>query len=524
MRSIASWLLRSVISILICTAVIGGVLLIRQTSVGLDRQFEERARIAAIAVADMAEVHAALSSPNPRAVLQPLAGHLQRDVGAAYIVITDSTGIRYSHPNPALVGKRLEDPVQVLDGQTHVGIDNGSLGRSANGKAPIFSASGRIVGQVSVGILETTVGVELASQIWGIALYLVIALVVGTAVALLLARAVKRKTFGLELGEISSLLQEREAMLHGIREGVIGFDANGRVSLVNDEARRLLELVGQVIGKPLTAALPPGRLRDVLTGAVTGADQVVLTEDYLLVVNRRTVVVAGHPAGSVVTLRDRTELEGLIRELDSATGLANALRAQEHEFANRLHVIGGLVDLEEFSEARNYIADLAASGGPGGAEDLRSRISPPVIAALLVAKQSIAAERDITLTIDSKSSLDLPAGRESQNAITILGNLIDNALDAVSGQAAPREVTISVADHHGLSIVVHDNGPGVNPEHLREIFRDGFTTKDAQPDRRRGIGLALVRRLVVRSGGSITVNAGPGARFEVALPAVTVSR
>lgn len=524
MRSIASWLLWSVVGVLVCTATVGGVLEIRQTSAGLDQQFEARARVAASAIADMAEVRKALALPDPRTVLQPLANHLQRDVGAAYVVITDRTGMRYSHPNPALIGRRLEDPVQTLDGQTHVGIDYGSLGRSANGKAPIVSASGQVIGQVSVGILETTVGAELASQSWSIALCLMIALAVGVTVALLLARAMKRKTFGLELGEISSLLQEREAMLHGIREGVIGLDARGRVSLINDEARRLLGVAGQVIGEPLTPALPAGRLRDVLTGAITGADQVVLTPDSLLVVNRRAVVVAGRPAGSVITLRDRTEMEGLIRELDSATGLATALRAQEHEFANRLHVIGGLLDLKEFAEARSYVAGVTSSGQIGVAEDLRSRLSPPAIAALLVAKQSIAAERDTALTIAAESHLDMPAGTAAQNVMTILGNLIDNALDAVSDQAAPREVVVTVTDDDGVTIQVQDNGPGVDQLNIDDIFTDGFSTKTAQGDRRRGIGLALVRRLVTRAGGTITVDNSPGARFEVALPRVAVDR
>ncbi len=414
--------------------------------------------------------------------------------------------------------------MQVLDGRTHVGIDNGSLGRSANAKSPIMSAGGQVIGQVSVGILETTVSADLISQIWAIAAYLVIALALGITVALLLARTMKRKTFGLELGEISSLLQEREAMLHGIREGVIGFDAKGRVSVVNNEARRLLGLEAQVVGEPLTAALPPRRLRDILTGDVAGADQVVLTKDSLLVVNRRVVVVGGRSTGSVVTLRDRTEMEGLIRELDSATGLAKALRAQEHEFANRLHVIGGLLELQEFAEARSYVDGVVSSGRLGTAEDLRSRVSPPVIAALLFAKQMIAAERDITLTIAPQSHLELPPGQAAQNIMTVLGNLIDNAVDAVSDQAAARAVTVTITDHDGISIVVHDNGPGINRTSAQDIFADGFSTKAARPDRRRGIGLALVRRLVSRAGGTIDVNTGPGARFEVMLPAVRVRR
>jgi two-component system CitB family sensor kinase len=521
MRSLASWLLWSVVGILLITAVVGGVLQVRQTSAALDEQYEERARVVAAAVADIPEVRTALPAQDPTRLLQPLALAVQTDTGAAYVVITDQDGLRYTHPNPALIGQHLEEPVQVLDGQTHVGIDDGSLGRSANGKAPVLSPSGQVIGQVSVGILETTVASQLVAQSRVIALYLLIALAVGVTVALLLARSMKRKTFGLQLREISSLLQERDAMLHGIREGVLGFDAAGRVTLVNDEARRLLGLGGQVIGEPLTRTLPPGRLRDVLTGAVTGVDRVVLTKESVLVVNHRAVVIAGRPAGSVITVQDRTEMEELIRELDSATGLAHALRAQEHEFANRLHVIGGLLDLQEIDEARTYL-DTVAAVHTGSAEDLRARISPPVIAALLLAKHSIAAERDVTVTVTKDSHLDLPTGAAAQNVMTILGNLIDNAVDAVADQPAPRQVSVTITDASSIVIVVADTGPGVPTEHLTDIFVDGYSTKALTGDRRRGIGLALVRRVVNRAGGAITVTPGPGGRFEVTLPGVEV--
>ncbi len=523
MRSYASWLLWSVVVILVCSAALGGLLEVRQTSAALDQQYEERARAVASAVADIPQVRAAVSAADPTRSLPPLAAQLQRDTGATYVVITDRDGVRFTHPTPSLIGHRLEEPVAVLDGSTHVGIDNGSLGRSANGKAPIRTSSGEVIGQVSVGVLETTVASQLKTQIGEIVLYLLITLVGGVIVALLLARAMKRKTFGLELGEISSLLQERDAMLHGIREGVIGFDAKERVTLLNDEARALLGLIGQELGAPLTETVPHGRLRDVLTGAIAGADQVVLTEDSVLVVNRREVNIAGRAAGSVVTLRDRTEMEGLTRELDSVTGLAHALRAQEHEFANRLHIIGGLLDLQEVAEARQYLNTVAAAH-TGSAEDLRARISPPVIAALLVAKQTIAAERDITLTVTAESHLELCPGPGVQNVMTILGNLIDNAMDAVSAQPAPRTVTVSIQEDTALTIVVSDDGPGVPDEDLDAIFADGFSTKARTAGRRRGIGLALVARLVHRGGGTITVTGGPAPSFQVTLPQVDVTR
>jgi two-component system CitB family sensor kinase len=205
-------------------------------------------------------------------------------------------------------------------------------------------------------------------------------------------------TFGLELDDLRSLLQEREAMLHGIREGVIAFDQQGRISMANDEARRLLELRRAAVGEPLDHLLPEGRLRDLLSGDIAGQDQLVLTDAHLLVVNRMPVQVNGRDVGAVVTLRDRTELEALLRELDTVNGLTDALRAQQHEFSNRLHVLSVLVGMGDHDEAMTYLSEISTTSA-GQAEDLRSRITPAALAALLLAKVTIAAERGSLLEV-----------------------------------------------------------------------------------------------------------------------------
>lgn len=517
LRTLASMILLGILGILLATVLIGEILDVRLSRATLDHQYEERARIAASTVADIPEIRTAVLDGDRNRIIQPLAQRLIAGTGASYIVVTDRDGLRFSHPNPQQIGRRLEEPVSVLDGRSHVGIDHGSLGQSANGKAPIVDGRGRVVGQVSVGILENQVAHQLDEEIEAIALYSAIALAAGAAVAMLLTRAVKRVTFGLELREIASLLQEREAMLHGIREGVIGMDAKGRVNLVNDEARRLLGITANAIGQQLDELVPAGRLRRVLAGRDAGADLSVLTDDALLVANHRPVVVGGRPIGSIVTLRDRTELEALIRRMHAVTGLSNALRAQEHEFTNRLHVLAGLLDLGETDEARQYLADLA-SDQLISAEDLRSRIGPPVVAALVLAKLAVAAESDVDLSVTADSHLDAPAA-DAQTLMTIIGNLIDNALDAVSAQSGPRRVTLQLRDDdHHVRMVVSDNGPGISAEAVEEIFTDGYSTKSPRGEMRRGMGLALVRRLVYRRNGTIDVSPGPGARFEIRLP------
>jgi two-component system CitB family sensor kinase len=317
---------------------------------------------------------------------------------------------------------------------------------------------------------------------------------------------------------LGGFLVQREAMLHGVREGAITLDVAGRITLLNDEAQRLLGLDAAALGKYLEDVLPVGRVRDVLSGRVEGDDQVVLLGQRVLVANRMPVELRGRPIGAVVTLRDRTELEVLLRELDDVRSLADALRAQEHDFSHRLHVIGGLIELERYDEAVQFInrssllhQELASS--------LVERVGEPVLAALLLGKAAVASERGVKLNVEAVSKLpaELPNLR---GLVTILGNLIDNALDSVTAgpsEDAVVDVGFAVRDG-GLVITVHDSGPGVDPSLSSEIFRDGFTTKIANGSARRGLGLALVSQEVRRRGGRISVDNRDGALFTVVLP------
>ncbi|WP_449224272.1 ATP-binding protein [Amycolatopsis pigmentata] len=516
-RPLASQILYGVLGILVATVSAGALLYVKLTGETLDNQYGQRALGIATTVAQMPAVRDALVSGDAGHTIQPMAEQIRRATGAAYVVVTDRTGLRYSHPNPALIGQRLEEPVAVLDGGGHTGIDNGSLGRSANARVALLGPDGAVDGQISVGILEEQVSSELMGKILWVLLYSALALAGGVGASWWLAHTIKRATFGLELSEIVALLQEREAMLHGIREGVVGLDNAGRVEVINDEACRLLGIGVAARGRRIADLLPPGRLREAMTGAGDGTDEVVLTDDFLLVVNRMPVVLAGRDAGEVITLRDRGEMEGLVRELHAVTGLTTALRAQEHEFKNRLHVLSGLLGLGEPDEAARYLAEISQESFAQG-RDLRARMAPPELAALLLAKVTIAAERDVRLVVSPESHLDVPS-LETRSLLTVLGNLIDNAVDAVAGGPDPRRVDVHVSDAGGeVSIVVTDTGPGVAPGALERIFTDGYSTKPAREGMRRGLGLALVRRLVHRAGGSVDVTPGPGARFAVRLP------
>jgi two-component system CitB family sensor kinase len=381
----------------------------------------------------------------------------------------------------------------------------------------VFGPAGNVIGEVSAGIKETQVSGALWREMPAIALYTAAALGFGAIAALLLARQLKRTTFGLELHEIARLLQEREAMLHGVREGVITFDPRGNVTLINDEARRLTGVGAGAVGKPLAELLPDGRLREALSGARDGTDQIVITGEHRLVVNRMAVNLAGRPLGAVVTLRDRTEVDQLMRELTSTRGLTDALRAQQHEFANRMHTVAGLLELGRSDEAMAFL--IETSGAVDGfAESVGARIADPVVAALVVAKATVAAERDVTLLLTDDSTLtDRPP--DPQAVVTVLGNLVDNAIEAATHGPSPAHVTVRVRqDGDELVIRVTATGPGIPPGANMSIFRAGFSTKEAIAGVGRGIGLALVRQVTSRLGGRITVTDGPGPVFTVVLP------
>ncbi len=335
-KTLAARILVGVLGIVVVMMVIAAALVAHQASLLTDEQSVVQARSIAVAVAAMPDVAEAVTGGDTARLMPALAERIRAESQADYVVVIDASGTRYSHPRPDLIGAKIQEPVVALDGQVHTGIDEGDLGRSANVRAPIVDASGRPVGEVSVGILESTVNTRSAQQTSAFLLSGALALALGVAASFLLARTIKRVTFGLEPAEIVALVQEREAMLHGIREGVLGIDARGRVNVLNEEARRLLQLPTAQLGQRIEDAVAPSQLQDILVGRVAGPDRVAVTDEHLLVLNRMPVTVGGRPAGWVVTIRDRTEMEALLRQLDSVTGLTNALRAQEREFSNRL--------------------------------------------------------------------------------------------------------------------------------------------------------------------------------------------
>ena len=405
-RTLSTQILGGQVIVLVVAGAIGFGFSSRALRQLVDHQYEQRALAIAETTATMPSVRAAMAGGDPDGEVQRIAQQVISRTGASYVVVIDRHSIRHSHPMPALIGQAVAEPLVALDGRGHVGIDPGSLGRSANGKAPIFGNDGTVIGEVSAGLLEKRVSSEAAGQLPGLAAYVLVALAGGLVAAWGLSRRLKRQTFGLELDEIASLLQDREATLHGIREGVVTLDPAGRVLLINDQAHLLLHTPPDTVGRRVGDLFPPGRLVDLFVGKGSGTDQVVLFGDRLLVVNRMPVTRKGKDLGTVVTLRDRTELEEALRELDDVRVFTDALRAQQHEFSNRLHVIAGLVELGRYEDAKSFVSEVSGAA-TGLAAELEERISNPRLVALLVAKTTVARERGVSLSV----AADVPPGR-----------------------------------------------------------------------------------------------------------------
>ncbi|WP_216211379.1 sensor histidine kinase [Amycolatopsis aidingensis] len=402
----------------------------------------------------------------------------------------------------------------------------GEVGDELVAHVPVIGNRGELIGIVAASKATPGFFEGVANSPGNALALLAIATVLGVAGSLFLAWRVKRKTLGLEPREITGLVEHREALLHGIKEGVIALDEQDRITLVNDTARELLALPPDCVGTWVGELEANERLLDVLTGRAHGADQIVLRAGRVLVMNRMPITRDGREVGAVTTLRDRTELVALREELAANSLATDTLRAQAHEFTNRLHTIAGLIELGEYDEARSYV-DLVSRARDEWHDQVSAHIGDPAVAALLIAKASLAAEQGVGIRLAEGSRLDAVDEQLSADLVTVVGNLVDNALDALRdrGRGAAEgdwvEVTIR-QEATQLRVVVRDSGPGVAPELATEVFTHGFTTKVAEHDAgaagARGLGLALTRQICRRRHGSVAVHNAGGAVFTAVLP------
>ncbi|EHR63776.1 sensor histidine kinase [Saccharomonospora cyanea] len=509
-RQLLGWHLSLVFALLGCVAV--------YSVIQSKHNFAEDEGRALLSVAENVAatpgVRVSLADPVNRDPLPSFAESARSLSGADFVIIAGSDRTVLTSPDPS----QLRNPLPlgestVADGRSWVGEVDDSL----VAHVPVMSKRGDMLGIVAAGKARPGFFEGITNRPADALVLLGIALVLGVTGSLLLAWRVKRQTLGLEPREITGLVEHRDALLHGIKEGVVGLDQQHRITLVNDHARELLALPGDCVGTAVDDLGVSGRLRDVLTGQAGGVDQIVLRAGRVLVLNRMPVSRDGRRLGAVVTLRDRTELVTLREELAASSRTTDTLRAQAHEFSNRLHTIAGLIELGEYDEVRNYV-NLVSREHEEWHDQVSARIGDTAVAALLIAKASLAAEQGTGLRLTDESCLAETDDRMSADLVTVVGNLVDNALDAVRG--APHawvEVDIRERDD-AVEVVVRDSGPGVAPEIATEVFAHGFTTKAAEHGGQRGLGLALTRQACRRRGGQVELRNDGGAVFTAVLP------
>lgn len=530
--TLAGQLLALQLVIIVVVLVAVAALSVAQSMATFNRVEGRRVTALAEQLADQPLVRTQLDQPTSGEALAALVQRKQTESAITSVTVADARGVVVSSTNPSLVGTGLPlgDP-GVARGRGWSGELRVDGSRELVAQVPVLGAQdhnlGEQLGTVMIGVASPTVAQRALNASSYLMIYLGIASVLGLCGSWLLARRIKRQTFGLEPREIAGLAEHREAMLYGLAEGVIALDPQHRVTLVNAVGRTLLDLPEDCVGSSLTELGVRGRLADVLTGADrdTGRrDAVVLRRGRVLVMNRMSVTSNGRRLGSVTTLRDRTELAQLERELGSFRSSTELLRAQAHEFANQLHTISGLIQIGEYDEVVRYV-DALARHRESLDLTLTSRVHDVAVAALLMAKSAQAAESRVRLRVSERTWMDRLDPQDSADVATVVGNLVDNAVDAAtaggsgeSGGSGEAWVEVELRqDASTVEIVVRDSGPGVAPELVKEVFSHGFTTKAAKGGER-GIGLALTRLICERHGGEVALaNTDDGAMFTARL-------
>ncbi|MGH3861341.1 sensor histidine kinase [Actinokineospora sp.] len=467
------------------------------------------------AIAGGPTVATAVAGPDPTAVLQPYAERVRVDTGVDFITIMSTDGVRFTHPNPAMIGGRfLGNTAEALAGRAFTETYTGTLGPSVRAVVPVTTFDGRVIALVSAGISVSAISAEVADRVLWLVVIAAVILALGALATYLVSRRLRRQTGGLAPAELRRMIGYHESILHAVREGLVLVDDDHRVTLCNDGVRALLDLPVDADGKRVDELGLPDALVERLLSDTEMHDELHLTDTRMLVVNSSTVHHDGRALGTVVTLRDRTDLQALTGELDTVRGFAEALRAQAHEAANRLHTVVSLVELGRPAEAVEF-----ATGELAIAQRLTDQVvgavAEPVLAALLLGKAADASERGVELIVAEDTEIADQNGVPARDLVTILGNLIDNAVDAAA-DSAQRWVRVSAHSHPDeLVLQVADSGAGLPEDAHGQAFQRGWSTK---PGDSRGLGLALVGQAVRRAGGTVAVGREVGAVFTVRLP------
>ena len=477
------------------------------------------------AVANMPEIRTAFSKENPSVTIQPIVEKIRKKVGAEFIVVGNKNEIRYSHPNSMLIGKRMVggDNEKVFKGKEIISESTGTLGPSLRGKSPIINDQGDVIGVVSVGYLIKDIEEEANKFHKKLLFNSLIILVIGISAAFLISFNIKKSIFGLEPKEIGRMYQEKHAILESIHEGIIAIDENCEITVVNENAHKVLSIPNNIKlrGLKIEDILHNSQLKKVVETGEAIYDLEFLINEKMVIINCIPISGEnGNIVGAVTSFREKSELNKVLNELSQIKAYSEGLRAQSHEYSNKLHTILGLIQLESYQEAIDLISK-ESNITQNLIQFIMEEISDPVVAGLLLGKISLANELKVDFILDHNSSFaDVPKEVNREDLITIIGNLLNNAFDAVIESNKPeKKVSLFLTDiGQDLIIEIDYNGNGIPEELVDDIFLYGVSTK--KKFKNSGIGLHLVQRLLQKLNGQITFhsNENGGTTFIVAIP------
>ena len=518
--------LQAIIIIFVCIVValslgITDLLISQRVTSSTEEGQKEKAFDVARMVSHSRTVKDALSGKRDKADVQIFANQIRKVTHVNFVVVMDMNGIRLSHPESKEVGKHFRggDEGPVLKGKEYASVSKGTLGPSMRTFTPVKDFEGRQIGAVAVGISLENVTKAVHKSRMGMVLGTLIGTLIGIIGALVLARYIKKILLGLEPFAISKLLEERSAMLQSVREGIIAVDQKGKITLVNRAAQKIFQkagLKGNPQGLKIENYLAETRLSSILESGKTELDEEQNLNGVIILVNRVPVVVDNQLVGAIATFRDKTEVQLLAEQLTGVRNYADALRAQAHEFMNKLHVILGLAHMKQFDKLVKYINETV-DRRENEMDSVTKKIQDPVLAGFLIGKLSSARESGADLAVECSNKLPQPANDETTHElITIIGNLIENALEAISHTSSKKvNLAFDYADDI-LTIEVRDTGIGMNKETQNRITEKGFSTKGEN----RGYGLYLVTQAVDKLEGELIISSKPGkgTNFAVYIP------
>jgi len=525
--SIAARLFALQVVVIVLIAALATVWTIRSARTDADSSAARACLALATGIADNPFVLDALATTDPSARLQPYALDLMRDTSTDFVTIMSPDRTRLTHPDAAEIGRPFVGTIEpALAGRSFTETYTGTLGPSVRAVVPVLGADGEVVALVAAGVTVSAIADTLEQRLTLVLAAALATVLIGALASWLLSRYLRRVTRGRGPEELGRLFDYYEGVLHSVREGLLLVDGRGRLTLCNDQAAELLGLPPGGVDRPVpleSLDLPDSLARLLVEGRVA-VDEVHVTDERVLVVNQQRTgtpsrggagrVVPARTLGTVTTLRDRTELTDLADEVETMRTLADALRSQTHEFSNRLHTIVSLIELGRGDEALRFAA-TGLDVDQRLADSLVSSVAEPALAALLLGKSAQARERGVDLVIDVDPALGT-VDVEPRDLVTVLGNLLDNALDAAAGTVritARREQSEGGELGGAVVFTVADDGPGLGD--VEQAFHRGFSTKEPGSTGR-GVGLALVRQAVSRAGGGITVTTGDdGTAFSV---------